>query len=258
MREGMKKVMRAAGVLVGGILLILFAAPIPLFGIFNSGNAAGLVFSALVVLYSLFYPQINPRIVGVWKKRSGRVLLCTAAALMVLVLLCTLCVGIGMLVAAGRRPQGTETVVVLGCQVRADGPSRMLQERIDAAYAYLTAHDRAVCILSGGQGADEPMSEAECMRQALIARGIAPYRLIIEDKSTSTRENLEFSKVIIEERSLNPKVAIVTNNFHMLRAGQIAGELDMQYTAVPAKTTLVLLPTYAVREVFGVLYELFL
>ncbi len=99
------------------------------------------------------------------------------------------------------------------------------------------------------------MSEAGGKRRELVARGIDESRLIKEERSTSTRENLQFSKMIIEEKGLHPKVAIVTNNFHMYRAGEIAEELDMEYTAIPAKTMMALLPTYALREVFGVLYE---
>lgn len=252
----MKKCMQIAGILLGIIFFIAFFAPIPVGGILNSGNMAGLAFSVLLVLYAVFCLRVHRMLCALWAYKAGKAGLCAAAALFLAAASFTVYTFGCMVHATGKTPAGTETVVVLGCQVREDGPSLMLWERIDAAYAYLQENGEAVCILSGGQGADEPMSEAECMRRALVEKGIDSARLIKEEASTSTRENLQFSKEIIKEKNLNPKVAIVTNNFHMYRAGEIARELDMEYEAIPAKTMLALLPTYALREVLGVLYEI--
>ncbi len=242
------------GILASTLLLVAFVAPIPVGGIINSGNLVGILLSALLLFYAVFYRRIH-RWVGIaWKGLAGRIFLTVIAIGTAAFLLFTLYTGVRMVLTLKNAPKGTETVIVLGCQVRADGPSLMLWERIDAATAYLKAHPDAACILSGGQGADEPMSEAECMRKELVARGIPAERLIKEDASTSTRENLEFSRRIIEEKRLNPSVALVTNNFHMYRAAKIAREMGIDSTAIPAKTMLVLFPTYALREVLGVLY----
>ena len=93
-------------------------------------------------------------------------------------------------------------MIVLGCGVNGDRPSLMLTERLDAAYDYLNTHEEVVCILSGGQGKGENISEAECMYRSLTEKGIARDRLYKEDRSTSTRENLLYSKKIIEEKNL--------------------------------------------------------
>lgn len=101
-----------------------------------------------------------------------------------------------MAMAAADRPADGQdcTVVVLGCQVFPDGhPSLMLRGRINAAYDYLTAHPETLCIASGGQNGSEPISEAQCIRDTLVSMGIAPERILLEDQSASTEENLAFS-----------------------------------------------------------------
>lgn len=160
-----------------------------------------------------------------------------------------------MVSAAVRKPQSGDTVIVLGCQVRGEQPSLMLEERLKAAYDYLCNDPDAVCIVSGGQGSDESISEAECMYRYLVDKGIDSERLYMEDMSTSTRENLLFSLKIIQENGLNTRVAIVTNEFHEYRAGEVAKRLEMDFAAVPAATAWWLLPTFYVRELYGILYE---
>ena len=125
-----------------------------------------------------------------------------------------------MAVQAGNRPGPEDcTVVVLGCQVSANGePTVMLRDRIDAAYDYLSAHPESRCVASGGQNDNEPISEAACIRNTLAARGIDPDRILLEDRSRSTEENLRFTAEIIRQQGLNPRVAIASDNFHQLRA----------------------------------------
>jgi uncharacterized SAM-binding protein YcdF (DUF218 family) len=147
------------------------------------------------------------------------------------------------------------TVLVLGCQVRGTGPSRAMRQRLNAARRFLNEHPDAVCVLSGGQGEDEEIAEADCMFRELTAAGIAPARLFREDRSTSTRENFLFSQEIINNNSLPETVVVVTNEYHQYRAGLIAGDLGLETYAVSAPSGIGLLPTYWARELFGVLYE---
>ena len=88
--------------------------------------------------------------------------------------------------------------VVLGCHVKDGRPSRILGERIDAAYEYLSSHPQAIAVLSGGQGEDEAISEAECMYRELTARGIDGSRLYKEESSVNTPTNLRHSRGILE------------------------------------------------------------
>ena len=130
-------------------------------------------------------------------------------------------------------------VVVLGCLVRENGPSVSLRNRIDAAYDYLTQHPEVIAIVSGGQGPDEPMSEAQCMFNALVAMGIDPDRVWIEDQATSTWENLQYSLALIKEKtgSRPDAMGVLSSEYHLLRAGMQAKDLGVEPVGIPAKTT---------------------
>ena len=156
---------------------------------------------------------------------------------------------------------GCKYVVVLGAKVRHDGPSVSLQNRIDAAYDYLTAHPDAIAIVSGGKGEDEPMTEAECMYDGLIARGINPERIWLEDKATSTWENLQFSLDLIEEKTgIRPEsIGIISSEYHLFRAGLFADACQVESVGIPAKTTLKSQKlNHFLREVAGVWHYILL
>lgn len=209
----------------------------------------------ILMLYALFMPYVNLLIGKWWQRKLGKIILSIfgfgIVACIVLVVVITACI-VRALYAA---PAPNATAVILGCRVYGDRPSLILTERMDAAISYLNKNTDAVCIASGGQGPDEGISEAECIYRYLVENGISPERIYIEDQSTSTRENFAFSYEVIKENSLPQEIAIVTNEFHMYRAGIIAGKLGLSYGAVPAKTARWLFPTYYARELFGVLYE---
>jgi len=115
---------------------------------------------------------------------------------------------------------GLDYIVVLGAKVRAGGvPSKPLYWRIDAAEKYLRENPDTIAILSGGKGADEPISEAQCMYNVLTSRGIDESRLLLEDKSTNTNENIRYS---LELMNGDASFGVVTNNFHVFRAVRIA------------------------------------
>ncbi|MBQ3133477.1 MAG: YdcF family protein [Clostridia bacterium] len=233
----------------------LFFIPLALANIVNIGNVTGLVICTVLGWYVLFADRVHASICRIWSRRAGKILLSALAALVAAVILLA-CVVSGYMISECRnQPNGTPTVVVLGCKVNGTTPSLMLRERLDAAYDYLSDNPDAVCVLSGGQGSGEDISEAEGMYRYLVAKGVDETRLYREDRSTSTRENLEFSLEIIRENGLNESLAIVTNEFHEYRAACIAAELGLTSTAVPAETEFWLLPTYWVREMYAVLYE---
>lgn len=159
------------------------------------------------------------------------------------------------------RAYGMDYVVVLGAGVNGTEPSLSLHNRLEAALDFLEKAPGAVAIVSGGQGPGEMISEAECMRQWLEARGVAPERIIMEPAATNTYENLKFSFDLIAEREgeYPDGVAIVSSEYHLLRAKLQAKKLGVENCAgVAAKTTLPVLRTnYFMREAFGVAYERF-
>ena len=89
------------------------------------------------------------------------------------------------------------TVMIFGCYVRGEEPGRTLTTRLDAALSLLKRYQNADCIVSGGQGSNEAISEAEAMRRYLVSRGIAEERITLEDRSTNTSENLEYTIAIL-------------------------------------------------------------
>ena len=146
-------------------------------------------------------------------------------------------------------------VIVLGAGVNGETPSLTLRTRIDAAAAYLEELPDVPVVLSGGQGPGEAITEAECMRRALVRRGVDESRLYPEERSTSTQENLRYSRAILEELGVDPaqRVAIVTSDFHLCRARLMWGG---DTAAVPAHLPSALYfqcltVNYFIREAFG-------
>ena len=177
----------------------------------------------------------------------------------ILVSVCTL----GVILPASRGVSDAKEayIVVLGAKVNGTTPSLSLSDRIDAAESYLNSHPDAIAILSGGQGEDEGISEAQCMFEALTARGIDPSRLWLEDKATSTWENLKFSLDLIEERTGNrpDTIGVISSEYHLFRTGLFARDCGVTAVGIPAKTQWVSLRiNYFLREVAGVWHYLIL
>ena len=146
-------------------------------------------------------------------------------------------------------------VIVLGAGVNGETPSLTLRTRIDAAAAYLEEHPDVPVVLSGGQGPGEAITEAECMRRALVRRGVDESRLYPEERSTSTQENLRYSRAILEELGVDPaqRVAIVTSDFHLCRARLMwGGDTAAGPAHLPSALYFQCLTVnYFIREAFG-------
>ena len=139
----------------------------------------------------------------------------------------------------GDPQESVDYVVVLGAKVNANGPSVSLWDRMCAAYQYAEEHPDTILILSGGQGTDEPVTEAECMFRELFWLGIDPDRLWTEHFATSTWENLKFSLDIIEEETgVRPaKIGVLSSEYHLFRASLFAKACDVEFVGIPARTS---------------------
>ncbi|MBQ3584322.1 MAG: YdcF family protein [Lachnospiraceae bacterium] len=146
-------------------------------------------------------------------------------------------------------------IIVLGAQVRGERVTKSLAKRLDVAYEYLVLHEDTMVVCTGGKGSGEDITEALAMKRYLIEKGIAEERIILEEKSTSTYENLKFALEIIGDK--HAKVAIATNNFHVYRAvhlGEYVGFENVQGIAGASDNRL--LPNYMVREGLALFKEL--
>lgn len=141
-------------------------------------------------------------------------------------------------------------VIVLGAQVRGTRVTRSLAKRLATAAEYLNNNPGTVAVVSGGQGTGEDISEAQAMRDYLVANGIDGDRIIMEDKSTDTGENIDFSMKLIAEASDKdePRIGVITNNFHVYRAVKICEKKGYDVNGVAAPADGILFINYMVRE----------
>jgi uncharacterized SAM-binding protein YcdF (DUF218 family) len=111
-------------------------------------------------------------------------------------------------------------IIVLGSQVKESGPAVVTAWRLKAAIEYMENNPDTKAIVSGGQGYNEPAPEAVIMKQYMVENGIDPDRILTEEKSTNTAENIEFSAKLLDKE--NASVGIVTSNFHVFRGVALA------------------------------------
>ena len=155
--------------------------------------------------------------------------------------------------SSGDTEQRADYLIVLGAAIYGETPSLSMTERCDAAIDCLKLYPDCIAIVSGGQGNDEIVSEAEVMKRLLLEGGIREERIIVEGKSFSTYENLKNSAEFIPDGA---RVAVCTSEYHIYRAKLIGNDLNLELIGVPAKTghPSVRL-NYFIREAFGVTYQ---
>ena len=144
-------------------------------------------------------------------------------------------------------------IIILGAQVRGTRITNSLRRRLDRGLSYLGEFPGTKVIVSGGQGPGEEITEAEAMARYLMENGIPEEQIFLEDRSTSTRENLRFSRAFTDPE--HDRVGIVTNDFHIYRSGLIAGQEGYRNLyLLPADSNPVFQLNYLVREFFAVFY----
>ncbi len=165
---------------------------------------------------------------------------------------------VGDAIAVRHEPErNKDFLIILGCRVKKDGtPSPILRGRIDRAIAFYRKQKEETgkeltFIPSGGKGSDETVSESASMKRYLMEQGIPEERIIEENRSTDTFENMKFSKEIIDSASADAKVAYSTTNYHVFRSGIFARRVKMRAEGMGAKTKWYFWPNAAVREFAG-------
>lgn len=247
---------RATMIIASVIFFVWFLAPMSI-GIVCVGNILGCLICAFVFcFYVLRYFFVLAKY-AFYKKKVTRIIWKTAKCLIyAFICYCVIISGV-IIYYANIPPEENATAVVLGAQVKGTQPSAILYDRIKSAENYLNKNKDAMCVVSGGQGSDEEISEAQCMYNVMTQDGISPQRILIEDKSTNTKENIEFSNKIITQNNKNTSLAIVTDGFHQARARLVAIKqgVTAPIGAVSVKTNIVFLPTFVVREWVALPFE---
>ena len=154
-----------------------------------------------------------------------------------------------------------DAVIILGCMIRKDGsPTPLLAHRVKAAYDFARRQEAATgkslsFVTSGGQGKNEPRSEAAAMQDLLLSLGVPKERILLEDRSVNTLENMTFSREILEENMGQVKTAFATTNYHVLRGGIYARRVGLCSEGCAGKTRWYFWPNGFVREMAALLVE---
>lgn len=152
-----------------------------------------------------------------------------------------------------------DALIVLGAAVHGDRVTWVLSNRLDTAADYLEAHPGTVCVVSGGKGSGESVTEASAMQNYLVERkGIDAERILIEDRAESTKENFEFSKALIEQRlGKDASIAFVTTDFHVFRAGRVAHKTGIDAAGLSAPDVWYIRINNFLRECVGIVVYAF-
>ena len=241
-----KMVIRFILAALEAVLLWSFLRALP---VVCAGNIAGIAVSGVLIVITVFFDKFKSLVKTLCRSGGGRafVIIISLLVLAAIVYCIVLSVFMAKAIKDGE-DRKADAVIVLGCQIRGDRPSRMLRYRLEKAYEYLSENEEAICIVSGGKGWDEDYTEAEVMKNYLVELGIDESRIIEEGNSTSTKENMDFSKAILDEMGITGKVCFVSDGYHIYRAGLIAENEGLDAFGLAAKTELRFLPTYWVRE----------
>lgn len=246
--------MRKIMVMIWSVLALVFFVYGMMVRSIGSGTRFFFVWLGLAVICVLLAAAAH---FGIWKMLPGII------KKIIIILLCIGAVSVGAVegcVMSHFHDNGAENadyLIVLGAQVYKDGPSNVLRFRLDKAAEYLNENKETKCIVSGGQGYNEPFSEAEGMSEYLVSKGIPEERILLEKESMSTRENMRFSREMMEEDDAVPdhearSVCIVTNDFHMFRALQTAEAEGLEnVSGLSAGSVRLFLPNNLLREYMG-------
>lgn len=219
----------------------------------GSGTGFWIIWEMIGVFFCVWAILLQKNFFGSHRKLKITFHSMVIVALAVITILCGMIVG----EFKSKGHQNLDYIIVLGAQVRESGPSVVLQYRLDAAIEYLNENPDTICIVSGGQGANEPFSEAEGMAKYLLENGIDVNRILLEDESRNTVQNIQNSKALMGE-SYNG-AGIITNNFHVFRALQIAKTQGLKsVSGIAADSNALYLPNNILRECCGILKDWFM
>ncbi len=248
--EGQKKsgVLFKIWILLGILCLGYFTGLVAYAGLANAFYFIWLIGGIFFLIFAwMAKTHFVRRFVPGWLKVAMVILICIGLGIFITVE--------GFILSGFYRTPSKEVdyVIVLGAHVRDGRPSRGLAKRLDAAYDYAMGHENVTVVVSGGKGSDETTTEAYAMAAYLKEKGLVEERILLEDRSTNTKENLAFSRELIGE---GKKIAVVSNDFHIFRAVHLAAHQGFEEPqALSARDDIATMPANLVREFFGVVKD---
>ncbi len=239
--------------IIAGSLLIADTIFARLCSNMNLGVVLPAVLGAPLLLYGIFKSPLDcwftgkPGKIIKWVFLTGYFFL-----IAVLIVFCTM-----MSVAASTKPDpGADAVIVLGAAVHGDKVTDALGKRLDKALQYYNENPGSIIVTTGGMGHGENLPEAEAMQKYLLERGVPAADILVENRATSTNENFNYSKQLLDERfgAEQYRVVYVTNDFHILRAGMNAKDEGLQQAqGLAAPTPVFTIPNAYLRESLALL-----
>ncbi|MEG2638513.1 MAG: YdcF family protein [Clostridiales bacterium] len=243
----MKMLLRTLMIVLGS-LFVLEIVVLAFMSNFNAGWILTVFMGLFFISYGVFFEQINGFM------SSGVLLIIRYIGYGLLIFLFAT---IGFLAIYGNVDNVSadeDAVIVLGAGLRGDRVSLTLAQRLNAAYDYWQRNPNSLIVVTGGQGPQETVPEAQAMAKYLVAKGVPQTQIIEEDKSTSTAKNFGNAKKILDDKfGEKYSVAYVTNAFHIYRAGQIAEDQGLNATHYHAGLSWYMTPVVYFREFAAVL-----
>ena len=262
--------------LIAVVCIVYYVVIVVYSGITTSFSLIWLVFAAISLLLSAGWTAYGKHKdkVPLWVPVSIITMCCTGILVFMVV---EIMVFAGV---AARDTSKLDYVIVLGARVKDTGLSKSLKNRLDKAIQHLDENPGTILVLSGGQGEDEPVSEASAMRDYLVYNGVREKQMILETRSFSTVENIAYSRVAIEEdqamkkahRQDNPvfmepgtfeevpdkpvRIGVLTSDFHVYRAQQIAKKWGIpDIYGISCSSDPILFVHFCVRECAAILKD---
>lgn len=233
---------------------VIYAVSIYMVG---SGTFSFMIWAAATAFFGLaFFFSGNGR----WMKVPAAARWISCCLIVAVLASMTMCFAAMISHFGDKGERNLDYIVVPGAQMKGQDPSTIYKFRLDAAYEYLSENPGTICIVSGARGSNESISEGEGGKSYLESKGIAPDRIIAENRAVNTTENIACSLEIIEQEESSEnkfRIGIVTNNFHVFRSVHLAKNLtDDEICGVAAYTIPWYLPNNMVRECFGIVRDL--
>ena len=230
--------------LITGLLCLLGTAVLSIAFGFTVGNAISLSIGLFFIGFYFIYPKLPT----FWRRLTNVALLAIALVI----------VGMFIFISVnGSRETVTfdeDCVLVLGCGIRGETILPTLQLRLDKCVEYLQKNPAALVIVSGGQGRNEAISEAEAMKRYLVSKGVKAGQILGENQSRNTEQNFQYSKALMDNHFLSKpySVACITSNYHAYRAEKLSETAGLSIAQYSSGSRWYLYPSAYFREMLSI------